>query len=82
MLDVKTIILKNGKLKEKQGTEKYGFEKGKLLLTDVGALVNKFLLQYFDDVLDYNFTANVEKEFDKYTLDFHFYPSYLLSFCH
>lgn len=65
MLDVKTITLKNGKLKEKEGTEKYGSEKGKLLPTDVGALVNKFLLQYFDDVLDYNFTANVEKEFDK-----------------
>ncbi|MBP5573906.1 MAG: type I DNA topoisomerase [Bacteroidales bacterium] len=59
------ITLKNNKLTEKQGKENYGAEKGKLLPTDIGVLVNKFLLQYFEDIIDYNFTANVEKEFDK-----------------
>ena len=47
------------------GKENYGAEKGKLLPTDIGILVNKFLTQYFESIIDYNFTANVEKEFDK-----------------
>ena len=59
------IILKNGKLKESVKTEKTGFEKSKLFPTDIGEVVNKFLVQYFGDILDYNFTANVEKEFDE-----------------
>ena len=60
----KMITLKNGKITEKTGKENYGAEKGKLLPTDIGILVNKFLLQYFESIIDYNFTANVEKEFD------------------
>ena len=59
------ITLKNNKISEKKGKETYGVEKGKLIPTDVGILVNKFLLQYFEDIIDYNFTANVEKEFDE-----------------
>ena len=59
------ITLKNGKITKKKSKETYGTEKGKLLPTDVGILVNKFLLQYFESIIDYNFTANVEKEFDK-----------------
>lgn len=59
------IVLKNGKLKESIKTEKTGFEKSKLFPTDIGEVVNKFLVQYFGDILDYNFTANVEKEFDE-----------------
>jgi DNA topoisomerase I len=59
------IVLKNGKLKESVKTEKTGFEKSKLFPTDIGEVVNKFLVQYFGDILDYNFTANVEKEFDE-----------------
>jgi len=59
------ITLKNGKITEKTGKENYGAEKGKLLPTDIGVLVNKFLLQYFESIIDYNFTANVEKEFDQ-----------------
>ena len=59
------ITLKNGKIIEKTGKENYGAEKGKLLPTDIGILVNRFLLQYFESIIDYNFTANVEKEFDK-----------------
>ena len=57
--------MKNNKITEKKGKENYGAEKGKLLPTDIGILVNKFLLQYFESIIDYNFTANVEKEFDK-----------------
>ena len=59
------ITLKNNKITEKKGKENYGAEKGKLLPTDIGVLVNKFLLRYFESIIDYNFTANVEKEFDK-----------------
>ena len=59
------ITLKNNKITEKTGKENYGAEKGKLLPTDIGVLVNRFLLQYFESIIDYNFTANVEKEFDK-----------------
>lgn len=61
----KIITLKNDKVSEKTGKETYGTEKGRLLPTDIGILVNKFLLQYFESIIDYNFTANVEKEFDK-----------------
>jgi len=61
----KIITLKNNKITDKTGKENYGAEKGKLLPTDIGVLVNKFLLQYFESIIDYNFTANVEKEFDK-----------------
>ena len=63
--EYKVITLKNKKITEKTGKETIGADKGKLLPTDVGTLVNKFLLQYFEDIIDYNFTANVEKEFDK-----------------
>ena len=64
-LNYKIITLKNAKITEKMGKENYGAEKGKLLPTDIGVLVNKFLIQYFESIIDYNFTANVEKEFDK-----------------
>ena len=65
VMEYKVISLKNNKITEKKGKETYGAEKGKLLPTDIGVLVNKFLLQYFESIIDYNFTANVEKEFDK-----------------
>ena len=61
----KIITLKNNKISEKTGKENYGTEKGRLLPTDIGILVNKFLRQYFESIIDYNFTAKVEKEFDK-----------------
>lgn len=59
------IILKEDELTDELRTEKTGFEKSKLFPTDIGSLVNKFLVQYFDNILDYNFTASVEKEFDE-----------------
>ncbi len=46
-------------------TENTGQEKAKLFPTDIGILVNNFLVQHFENILDYNFTANVEKEFDE-----------------
>ncbi len=63
--EYKVITLKNNKISNKKGTETLGAEKGKLIPTDIGVLVNRFLIQYFEDIIDYNFTANVEKEFDK-----------------
>ena len=64
-LTYQIISLKNNKISDKTSKENYGAEKGKLLPTDIGILVNKFLTQYFESIIDYNFTANVEKEFDK-----------------
>lgn len=61
----KILTLKKNKITEKTGKENIGNEKGKLVPTDIGILVNRFLLQYFEHIIDYNFTANVEKEFDK-----------------
>ena len=61
----KQMTLKNGDIKEELKKELSGFEKGKLFPTDIGTLVNKFLMEYFDDILDYNFTASAEKEFDE-----------------
>ena len=61
----KILTLKKNRITEKTGKENIGNEKGKLIPTDIGILVNRFLLQYFDTIVDYNFTANAEKEFDK-----------------
>ncbi len=58
------LILKNNKLSDIHKTEIIGNERNKLIPTDIGAIVNDFLVEYFPDILDYNFTANVEKEFD------------------
>jgi DNA topoisomerase-1 len=46
-------------------TENVGFEKSKLFPTDIGTVVNNFLVENFNNILDYNFTANVEEEFDE-----------------
>jgi DNA topoisomerase-1 len=52
-------------VREERKSEVYGKEKAKLFPTDIGGLVNDFLVDYFSNILDYNFTANIEKEFDK-----------------
>ena len=59
------LKLKGGKITESSKTEMTGNEKAKLLPTDVGIVVNDFLMEYFPGIMDYNFTANVEKEFDE-----------------
>lgn len=58
------LSLAGGIIEEKTATEKVGGDKGKLIPTDLGAVVNSFLMQFFQDILEYNFTAGVEKEFD------------------
>jgi len=62
---VQNLELMDGKIKESVFTEIAGNEKGKLFPTDIGTLVNRFLMKHFDDIIDFNFTANVEKEFDE-----------------
>lgn len=62
--DYTVIELKKGEIKQHTQTETVGAEKGKLLPTDTGRVVNDFLLEYFPNILDYNFTANIEKKFD------------------
>lgn len=59
------FILKKGKLKEEKKKERTGFSKGKLSPTDIGSLVTQFLIENFKDIMDYNFTARVEEEFDE-----------------
>lgn len=58
------VSLSKGKIEEAEKTETVGADRNKLMPTDIGTVVNDFLMEYFPDVLDYNFTASVEKEFD------------------
>ena len=63
--DFNFLILKDNKIQETKKAENTGVEKNKLFPTDIGFVVTKFLVEYFDDILDYNFTANIEKKFDE-----------------
>ena len=58
------LTLKNGAVKDKMLTEKVGSDKGKLVPTDIGMIVTDFLVNHFESILDYNFTAKVEADFD------------------
>lgn len=58
------LTLKDGAVKRAVKSEIYGADKGKLLPTDVGIVVNDFLVDQFPNIVDYNFTARVEEEFD------------------
>jgi len=60
-----SIVLKGKQITEKTRTEVTGGDKGKLMPTDIGIVVNDFLLQYFPGIMDYNFTAKVEQKFDE-----------------
>ena len=62
---INVLKLKKGKLTDRMMSETYGSEKASLKPTDVGTVVNDYLIEYFPQVLDYNFTANIEKEFDE-----------------
>ena len=59
-----TLSLKGNDINPQYKTITIGAERGKLIPTDVGIVVNDFLLQYFPEIMDYNFTAEVEKQFD------------------
>ena len=61
----KSIILKNGNLSKEDVKSNYGAEKNKLFPTDVGVVVTEFLLQNFENIMQYSFTASVEDEFDQ-----------------
>ncbi len=59
------LTLKDGSVERKMLSENVGKEKNRLAPTDIGILVNDYLEGQFESILDYNFTANVEKEFDR-----------------
>ncbi|MDP5096846.1 MAG: DNA topoisomerase, partial [Flavobacterium sp.] len=59
------IVLKNSEVKAQVLTENVGSDKGKLVPTDIGIIVNDFLVKNFGTILDYNFTAKVEQDFDE-----------------
>jgi DNA topoisomerase-1 len=59
-----TLTLKGGKITARTKSETVGADKGKLIPTDIGVVVNEFLTKYFPNILDYNFTAKVEEKFD------------------
>ena len=58
------LILKKDNIKEEMKKEKFGNEKDKLFPTDIGIVVNEYLQENFESIMDYSFTAKVEKEFD------------------
>ena len=58
------LRLVNNTIEKKTLTERVGADKGKLIPTDIGSVVNDFLVAHFDTIMDYNFTANVENSFD------------------
>ena len=63
--DVITLTLTpDNTIARSQKTEHLGAEKGKLFPTDIGTIVNQFLMEHFNEIMDYNFTAKVEKDFD------------------
>ena len=62
---VTNLTLKSGAISESRKTETVGAEKGKLLPQEIGMIVTDYLVKNFPDILDYDFTANVEKDFDQ-----------------
>ena len=62
--DYNFIELKSGNIKDEVRKERFGSNKGKLVPTDIGEVVTDFLVEHFGNILDYNFTASVEQEFD------------------
>jgi len=62
---IEKYTLTNGEVKKQTVTEKYDYEKQKLFPTDIGMVVNDFLVEHFETILDYSFTADVEAKFDK-----------------
>ncbi|OJV14506.1 MAG: DNA topoisomerase I [Dyadobacter sp. 50-39] len=62
--EFKEMTLANEQIKSKVNKEVYGSEKAKLFPTSTGMVVNDFLVSHFQDIVDYSFTANVEKDFD------------------
>jgi len=63
--ELRLLLLKNDHIEKLQEHENTGAEKSKLFPTDLGLVVTDFLKQYFDDIMDYHFTARIEEEFDE-----------------
>jgi len=59
------LTLKSGNIRREEKTEITGTEKSKLFPTDIGLVVNDFLMKHFEPIVDFNFTASVEKQFDE-----------------
>ncbi|MCE1199154.1 MAG: type I DNA topoisomerase [Marinilabiliales bacterium] len=59
------MVLKGGNIRREERTEITGAEKAKLFPTDIGGVVNDFLMKHFEPIVDFNFTASVEKQFDE-----------------
>ncbi len=63
--EIHVVTLKNDKISEEKKTEFAGREKGKLFPNNIGIIVNDFLVEHFEDIINYHFTARIEKEFDE-----------------
>ncbi|MBS1666579.1 MAG: type I DNA topoisomerase [Bacteroidetes bacterium] len=63
--DFRILVLKGNQINKRTEQENTGAEKSKLFPTDLGLVVTDFLKQYFDDIMDYSFTARIEQEFDE-----------------
>ena len=63
--DVRSLTLRNDEINRVVEQENTGAERNKLFPTDIGSIVTDFLIKHFDEIMDYNFTANVEKQFDE-----------------
>ena len=59
------LVLRAGNIRREEKTEITGAEKSKLFPTDIGLVVNDFLMKHFESIVDFNFTASVEKQFDE-----------------
>lgn len=59
------LVLKNGEITKTTNSENYGADKNKMHPSDIGKVVTEFLIQHFGEIMDYGFTASVEKEFDE-----------------
>ena len=62
--EIVELVAKNGKVERTIAKEKYGANKGKLIPTPIGELVAGFLTDNFKNIVDYKFTANIEKDLD------------------
>jgi DNA topoisomerase-1 len=64
-LEYRVLVLKDNQVHSSSESMNFGAERSKLFPTDIGMVVTDFLKSHFDEIMDYNFTANVEKEFDE-----------------
>ncbi len=78
--DMTQLILEGDTISSQVIQEKFGFEKSKLFPTDIGAIVNDFLEQNFQNIMNFNFTASVEKEFDEIAVGKLNWPSMIKRF--